>query len=613
MEAITRARLDPSKVDHFLDFISRPNFVQDVAYGTKTLKLSNGEKMEIPNVVRTVIASRIVDLYQQYCQETGFLSHGRSTLFSILQICAASQKKSLAGLDNIAAEGSQAFDTLEDVVNRLGKLGKLSSAWVQGVKDRLKAGKSYLKTNFKIRVSEESQCADHCRVFALSDPEDHLCEHEHTKSCQSCDNIKNVLEEIELVLSSRDLHFRYQDEKGELEHDISNAIDKIERWKAHILRAVHQDVAKDDILNNMTPEQALIIMDWAMKFLPLKYRETQGEWFGKKGLSWHVTAVITKPKEEFEVRTYVHLLDHCSQNWFAVASIYENTLMEIKRKSPEINEAFVRSDNAGCYHCALLLLSIPGISQRTGVTTSRYDFSESNSGKDICDRHISPLKSHIRQYVNAGNDVEKAKDMKKAIDSYSGVRGCRASVVKVDTCAQDLHNHNWNGVLMFSNFKFCADGIRMWKAFNAGEGKFVRYDKLMKRGTSQGSTRLEVIEPFTSPRVSTGFLYKNSKTTENKSEPCEFSCPQPDCIKLFKTTTALQNHQDFGKHIFCTQKDSTHDSIKRKWANACTNLRPSYIPSKKNLEGLSQEECREYPTAEPGWALKKNKKTGRFS
>ena len=85
--------------------------------------------------------------------------------------------------------------------------------------------------------------------------------------------------------------------------------------------------------------------------------------------------------------------------------------------------------------------------------------------------------------------------------TYSGVRGCRTSVVKVDTRAQNLHNHNWNGVLMFSNFKFYADGIRMWKSFNVGEGKFVRYDKLMKRGTSQGSTRLEVIEPFTSPRV----------------------------------------------------------------------------------------------------------------
>ena len=66
--------------------------------------------------------------------------------------------------------------------------------------------------------------------------------------------------------------FRYQDEKEELKHDISNAIDKIERWKAHILRTVHQNVAKDNILNNMTPEQAFIIMDWAMKFLPLKSR-----------------------------------------------------------------------------------------------------------------------------------------------------------------------------------------------------------------------------------------------------------------------------------------------------------------------------------------------------
>ena len=64
-----------------------------------------------------------------------------------------------------------------------------------------------------------------------------------------------------------------------------------------------------------------------------------------------------------------------------VVSIYENTLMEIKRKSPEIVEAFARSDNAGCYHCALLLLSILGISQRTGVTTSRYDFSKSTVAK----------------------------------------------------------------------------------------------------------------------------------------------------------------------------------------------------------------------------------------
>ncbi len=93
---------------------------------------------------------------------------------------------------------------------------------------------------------------------------------------------------------------RYQEER-EMQHDVRNATDKIEAWKVHILRAIHQDMAKEDVLQSMTSNQALIIMDWAMKFLPMKFRETQGEWFGKKGRSWHVTAVITKVKDDFEV------------------------------------------------------------------------------------------------------------------------------------------------------------------------------------------------------------------------------------------------------------------------------------------------------------------------
>lgn len=82
-----RTRMDPMKVDHFLDFISSPHFLQDVAYGTKILKLSNGKTMEIPNVVRTVTSSRLVGLYQKACKENEFETLGRSTLFSILKVC----------------------------------------------------------------------------------------------------------------------------------------------------------------------------------------------------------------------------------------------------------------------------------------------------------------------------------------------------------------------------------------------------------------------------------------------------------------------------------------------------------------------------------------------
>ena len=73
---ITRSKLDP-KVDHFLDFISSPLFLQDVANGTKTLKMSNGEKIDIPNVVRTVISSGLIQLNQTYCLESCFKPLGR--------------------------------------------------------------------------------------------------------------------------------------------------------------------------------------------------------------------------------------------------------------------------------------------------------------------------------------------------------------------------------------------------------------------------------------------------------------------------------------------------------------------------------------------------------
>jgi len=85
-EPVVRYRLDKEKVEHFLDFISCPNYIQDVAYGTKNLRMSSGEVIEIPNLVRTILSSRMVMLYQTYCKEINFEPLGRSTLFTILKV-----------------------------------------------------------------------------------------------------------------------------------------------------------------------------------------------------------------------------------------------------------------------------------------------------------------------------------------------------------------------------------------------------------------------------------------------------------------------------------------------------------------------------------------------
>ena len=62
-------RIDRSKLEHFLDFVDQPYFYQDVSFATRTVKLDSGQHMVMPNVVRTVGRSTMIEQYHQWCRE----------------------------------------------------------------------------------------------------------------------------------------------------------------------------------------------------------------------------------------------------------------------------------------------------------------------------------------------------------------------------------------------------------------------------------------------------------------------------------------------------------------------------------------------------------------
>ena len=133
---------------------------------------------------------------------------------------------------------------------------------------------------------------------------------------------------------------------------------------------------------------------------------------------------------------------------------------------------YLRSDNAGCYHCGYLLLSLPGIGDRTGVKIVRYDFSEPQAGKDIYDRRIAAVKNHMRRFINEDNDVKTASDMKAAIESYGGIKGCYAAVCLSKASAQTMTKHTMAGVQGLHNFSYENGGMRVWRAYDVGPEKF---------------------------------------------------------------------------------------------------------------------------------------------
>ena len=116
-KTIFRKTIDQGNVDHFISYISQPQVHQDVAFGTKTLKLDSGQRIIIPAVVRTLITSRIIEQYTRYCREKRFEPASTRFLFRMLEIRLASMQRYLYELDNITAEGTEAFDNLRAIIN----------------------------------------------------------------------------------------------------------------------------------------------------------------------------------------------------------------------------------------------------------------------------------------------------------------------------------------------------------------------------------------------------------------------------------------------------------------------------------------------------------------
>ncbi len=111
----------------------------------------------------------MIELYFKQCREEEFHPLGRSTLYRILKVREASQRKSLQDLHNIAASGVDGFDTMQKVVDILEERGA-NTKWCDNARKGLKSGKRHLKTEYRVHYRDVANpCPDHCRQHALSD------------------------------------------------------------------------------------------------------------------------------------------------------------------------------------------------------------------------------------------------------------------------------------------------------------------------------------------------------------------------------------------------------------------------------------------------------------
>ena len=241
-----------------------------------------------------------------------------------------------------------------------------------------------------MHISKSSTVKDHCRAFGLSDSKDTdyqlSCSHDHNDICEQCELFGEVYDEVKGAVDGLD-----QLESKELKEELLFTLDKAKQdillWKAHLLRSDNQDEARLDIIDSLDETSVSVVQDWAMKFLPRKYRESQSDWFSKRGISWHLSVAKRKNTEgELQMLTFVNIFQSCTQDNCSVLAVMSDVLQELKVVMPALDSVYFWQDNAGCYHCGATIMGAVQCGELCGVTVKRMDFADPQGGKGACDR-----------------------------------------------------------------------------------------------------------------------------------------------------------------------------------------------------------------------------------
>ena len=589
-----RNRLNVSKCEHFLEYIFANGFVQDTAFGSRKLKFDAGNTQEIPRAILTCKYSHVIGAYLHACEMTDFDPVSESSLWRVLRELKPSQQKSLGGLDDIFAAGMTGFDTLQ----RLGKEMLPDSEPL--VKD-LDRGKRYLKTKYPSNCTNDSKIKTHNINFALSDPKFPKLAANHVATddevCNDCVQLWRAINEVDrLSKESTDIN-RY---------DVKNAIGDIKTYMSHLIRDVQQQKAKGCVFELLKGDSGAILWlkDYCQKIIPMKFREGQVDYFGKKGMTLHVDVIFRFENGEMKKYVYFTVMQRSDQDAEDVLALAKHILQKLKTDHPSVTTIYKKSDNASCYHNALGPEVLYWLCSEQDMSLVRYDFNEPCRGKDQCDRESANAKTILRSYLCAKNDVMTAEDIFHGLHYGYGLKDAEVSVAVNDKSKTKLEGTKMPNFTKYHSIKFNETGMELWRYFGIGPGIKVEYTT-----PTFECEGFEVIKEFSKTeqiqRVRGKVKQRKDRVLRNL-----FFCQVEGCSQIFEKERDYEVHCLVGNHdTVGGVKVTSMDLVKMSYINMMKMSAPKtqMMTNEDSCSSNMTTVCEEIEVMssfrEKGWAL----------
>jgi hypothetical protein len=141
------------------------------------------------------------------------------------------------------------------------------------------------------------------------------------------------------------------------------------------------------------------------KLEEMRHRATQEQYYGKRGMSYHGTAVFVSRRAVSAACAVDHLVPdantHSYQTYFfddivrnsqqqtmAAMSLIEAAVMRVRTMFPEAETISFQSDNGAAYASPFLLFMIPALAAKHGLRATEFIHSEAGDGKTVLDGHF---------------------------------------------------------------------------------------------------------------------------------------------------------------------------------------------------------------------------------
>ena len=208
-------------------FLYSPDNMQQVAFGTMSIRLSNGDVMEVPATMRTKAREQIFMDYAEARRnprgktwfgpkhKQGSFRYdglGRTKFLEAAVLAAKGDLKQLGALDAVSEFcGRMQFEVLRKIVRELAALCPSDcSSFEKPILDRIDAVEVHVKRQLKAHLghADAAKCAWHCANHAHADASGAdksrpaPCTHVHAQGCMECAQLAALQADLDVLLTA---------------------------------------------------------------------------------------------------------------------------------------------------------------------------------------------------------------------------------------------------------------------------------------------------------------------------------------------------------------------------------------------------------------------------